>query len=314
MERARAETALRESEERLRQFGEASQDVLWIRGVEELQWTYLTPAFEVIYGLSREEALSGDSYRNWTDLILPEDRAHALSMIDQVRAGEQVTFDYRIRRPSDGAVRWMRDTDFPIRDASGAVTLIGGIGHDATELREAQAQLEALIEGMPQLIWRAVDGGKWTWASPQWTAFTGQPEEDSHQSGWLDCVHPDDRQAALNAWSRAVETGGFHIEYRLRHREGDYCWFSTRSTPVRDKAGAIIEWLGTSTDIHRLRQLQERQSVLVAELQHRTRNLIGVVRSLANSTLDNAVLSMISGIASSIVWPRYRVCRVYCLI
>lgn len=51
--RARVELGLQDSEKRLRQFGEASSDVLWIRHAETLRWTYLTPAFETIYGLER---------------------------------------------------------------------------------------------------------------------------------------------------------------------------------------------------------------------------------------------------------------------
>jgi PAS domain S-box-containing protein len=184
-QRKKAEEALRESEERLRQFGEASQDALWIRDVETLQWTYLTPAFEAIYGISRAEALSGDNYRNWVDLIVPEDREYATEMIRRVRQGEHVTFEYRVRRPIDGEVRWLRNTDFPITDEHGKVILIGGIGHDATELHEAELRFRSLLEGIPQLVWRAVDGGHWTWASPQWTEFTGQAEADSHSLGWL---------------------------------------------------------------------------------------------------------------------------------
>lgn len=141
----RGADALRESEERLRQFGDASQDVLWIRDAETLQWTYLTPAFETIYGLSREEALSGDDYRSWLDLIVPEDREGAMASIERVRAGEQVAFEFRIRRPRDGTIRWMRNTDFPLPDAAGQVTRIGGIGSDITELREATERQEVLV-------------------------------------------------------------------------------------------------------------------------------------------------------------------------
>ena len=64
-------------------------------------------------------------------------------------------------------------------------------------------------------------------------------------------------------------------------------WFQTRATPVRDHA-RIIEWLGTSTDVHDLRELQERQKVLVAELQHRTRNLMGVVRAMGDKTVRSS--------------------------
>lgn len=142
-----------------------------------------------------------------------------------------------------------------------------------------------LVEGIPQLVWRAVDGGEWTWASPQWTGYTGQEEADYKDWGWLDAVHPDDQAKARETWSQAIEQGGFVVEYRLRrYSDGEYRWFQTRAAPVRDEAETIVEWLGTSTDVHDLRELQERQKVLVAELQHRTRNLMGVVRSMGDKT------------------------------
>jgi PAS domain S-box-containing protein len=137
--------ALRESETRLRQFGEASQDVLWIRDAKTLDWTYLTPAFETIYGARREEALAGDNFRNWTQLILPEDRDQAVANIERVRAGERVTFEYRIRRPVDGEVRWLRNTDFPICDDAGRVERIGGIGQDVTDLKANAGRMEIMV-------------------------------------------------------------------------------------------------------------------------------------------------------------------------
>jgi len=284
-DRMRTETALRVSEERLRQFGEASQDVLWIRDVETLQWEYLTPAFEPIYGLSRDEALSGNNFRNWVDLIYPEDRKHAVDCIKRVRNGEHVTFEYRIRRPADGAIRWLRNTDFPIRDNDGEITLIGGVGHDMTELREAENRLKVLLEGIPQLVWRAVGEGDWTWSSPQWSEHTSLSPEESTGYGWLNAFHPDDQEAARRAWKEAAGKGRFEVEARIcRAAAHEYRWFQTRALPVHDECGAILEWLGTSTDVHDMRELQERQHVLVAELQHRTRNLMGVVRSMSDKT------------------------------
>jgi PAS domain S-box-containing protein len=286
----RSVEALRISEERLRQFGEASQDVLWIRDAETFQWEYLTPAFEKIYGLDRQAACHGDNLAGWLALVLPEDRGHAADSLQRVREGESVTFEYRIRRPLDGHIRWLRNTEFPIQDKSGKVVRVGGIGHDITELKLAENALaaaelrqRALLEGIPQLVWRAVDGGHWTWASPQWIDYTGQAEMDSHGVGWLMPVHPDDRDSAREKWSRAMETGGFEVEYRLRHAATQtYRWFHTRATPVRDQTGTITEWLGTSTDVNDLRSLQDRQTVLVAELQHRTRNIMGMIRALAD--------------------------------
>ena len=128
---------------------------------------------------------------------MPEDRDHAVSSTTRVSAGEQVIFDYRIRRPVDGEVRWLRNTDFPLRDETGRVVRIGGVGHDITELKGIQAamtaselRLRTLTEGIPQLVWRSCNRGLWTWCSPQWTALTGQAQDASHGWGYCRIILP----------------------------------------------------------------------------------------------------------------------------
>jgi len=153
-------------------------------------------------------------------------------------------------------------------------------------LEQSERRFRTLIEGIPQLVWRAIDGGKWTWSSPQWSAYTGQSEEQARVMGWLRAFHPDDRDAAHAAWERATATGEFDVEARVFHAaESRYRHFRTRALPVRDDVGRIVEWLGTCTDVDDTLQLQQRQTVLVAELQHRTRNLMAVVRSITARTV-----------------------------
>ncbi|WCS28288.1 PAS domain-containing protein [Methylobacterium sp. NMS14P] len=164
---------------------------------------------------------------------------------------------------------------------------------DITERKRAEERqvaserrLLALVEGIPQLVWRAAEDGQWTWVSPQWSAYTGQTEAQSRNHGWLDAMHPDDRAAAVEAWRTATRTGLLQMEGRLRGAaSGGYRWFQMRAMPVRGERGEVVEWLGTSTDIDDLRRMQEQQRVLVAELQHRTRNLLGVVHSIAQQTV-----------------------------
>ncbi|GJD78812.1 CheR family methyltransferase [Methylobacterium gregans] len=160
----------------------------------------------------------------------------------------------------------------------------------AEERQQAsERRLRALVEGMPQLVWRAADGGRWLWTSPQWCAYTGLTEAESREHGWLKALHPDDRTSVLARWREAESAGLFAIESRICQSEtGHYRWFKMRATPVRDERGTIAEWLGTSTDIDDLRQLQEQQEVMVNELQHRTRNLITVVRSIAQQTMTSS--------------------------
>ena len=154
-------------------------------------------------------------------------------------------------------------------------------------LRASERRQRALIEGVSQLVWRAAESGHWTWSSPQWSVYTGLSESESRGLGWLKALHPDDRAAALAAWRDAQGSGRLEIEGRIHHAAEDrYRWFQVRAMPLRDEEGRVTEWLGTSTDIDDLRKLQARQDVMVAELQHRTRNLIAVVRSIAQQTMD----------------------------
>ncbi|MBB5279172.1 PAS domain S-box-containing protein [Pacificimonas flava] len=155
------------------------------------------------------------------------------------------------------------------------------------ELREARDRLATLVEGAPHLVWRAVHNGFWTWCGPQWTAFTGQDSNDCRAFGWLDPVHPEDRGPVRAKWAAAANGGVLNVQFRLRNQDtGEYRWFQTRAAPVRDEHGGVLEWLGTCTDIHELKDLQGRQHLLVAELQHRVRNMLSVVRSVFTRTVE----------------------------
>lgn len=284
-----AADALRESEERFRSFADASEDVMWIVDAETRRLEYVSPAFEQVWGEPREAIMADLGL--WAERIYPDDLPHPGEGIEALLAGRNYTAEYRIQR-RDGTTRYIRDTGFPIFDNDGRVCRVAGVAQDLTERRnaeraviESELRLRTLMEGIPQLVWRSRDEGRWTWSSPQWQDFTGQTQEGSHGLGWLEAVHPDDRDATMRAWKAARARGMLDIEYRVRRAsDGAYLWHHTRSVPVRDEAGRILEWLGTTTDVEELKELQERQAVLVAELQHRTRNLMGVVRSMSDKT------------------------------
>jgi PAS domain S-box-containing protein len=143
--RARAETALRDSEERFRQFAEASTDVIWIRDAKTLQLEYWSPSFEQGFGDKWDHALGADNLRDWLEIIVPEDRELAADTIARVQSGEHVTFNYRLMRPSDGEIRWTRSNIFPLLDRAGRVQRIGGICRDTTAEKTAADRMEVMV-------------------------------------------------------------------------------------------------------------------------------------------------------------------------
>jgi two-component sensor histidine kinase len=80
----------------------------------------------------------------------------------------------------------------------------------------------------------------------------------------------------------------YEIEVRNRRHDGEYRWFLTRASPIRDAAGRITAWFGSTTDIHDRKLAEERQHILAAELSHRVRNLLTVIQVVADRTADRA--------------------------
>jgi PAS domain S-box-containing protein len=144
-ERAKAEEALNASEERFREFAAASSDVLWIRDAHTMQFNFVSAAFSEVYGAPMQEAVGGNDLKRWAKLIEPEDRGPVFGALRRVRAGDRVVHEFRIRRPSDGQVRWIRDTAFPLLGSGNTVEYIGGIEQDYTDEKEASDRLQVLI-------------------------------------------------------------------------------------------------------------------------------------------------------------------------
>jgi PAS domain S-box-containing protein len=134
-----AEADLRESEQRFRLMAETIQDVFWIASKEIGKTLYVSLAFEQIWGRTREE-LYGNP-QAFVDAIHPEDRERVRSEVYAGhRQGIPWSHEYRIIKP-DGAVCWIRDRGFPVRDDQGRVTLFTGVATDITEHKALEAQL-----------------------------------------------------------------------------------------------------------------------------------------------------------------------------
>lgn len=232
----------------------------------------------------------------WLDTVHPVDASAALAAWQNaVASGTPFERELRLT-DSRGDGHWFLLRAEPLRNENGQILEWFGTGTDINErrvagdaLQQSELRFRTLIEGMPQLVWRAVGKGFWTWSSPQWTAYTGQSDMESRAMGWLQVFHPDDREAATDAWDRAQQSGLLEIEGRIFNAsESRYRHFRTRALPVRDAGGDITEWLGTSTDVDDITQLQHEQGVLVGELQHRTRNLMDIVQAIISRTLKRS--------------------------
>ncbi len=239
--------------------------------------TWPSPQWVIYTGLPADRSLGF----GWLDAIHPDDRQLTLDAWSDASASGEYLVEHRIRRGQDDSYRWhqtraARLTDWPVPDMDwvGSSADIDELYRLRQQVAEAEQHLRVFVEGVPQLLWRSCDKGNWTWSSPQWLAFTGQTQEQSHVCGWLEAVHPDDRDAAVAAWEAAMPLGNLDVEFRvLRAQDGAYLWHRTRSIPSRDGSGRIVEWLGSTTDVQDLKALQEHQQVLLGDLRRHAQEL-----------------------------------------
>ncbi len=131
-------------------------------------------------------------------------------------------------------------------------------------LRDSERRFRQLTESLPQLVWTCNAQGACDYFSPQWIEYTGVPESEQLGFGWLNAVHPEDRDRFFGSWSASVREGvPFHGESRLLRRDGEYRWFDARGTPLRDSDNRIVKWFGASTDVTERKQIEADQSFLL---------------------------------------------------
>jgi PAS domain S-box-containing protein len=135
------------------------------------------------------------------------------------------------------------------------------------ELVGKNQELDAIIHTAPDIIFSRKADGSRDYISDRFYDFTGASPGSANGFGWLDYVHPEDKQKAMADWLLCVESGAnYEAEYRLQSKDGAYRWFRARALPIRDD-GKIVKWYGTCSDIQDSKLLEQSIRDNAAELE-----------------------------------------------
>ncbi len=158
------------------------------------------------------------------------------------------------------------------------------------QVEESAEKMGIMFEAIPQMAWQAQPDGTITYFNNKWYEFTGSNFTEL-QYGWVNYLHPDDREFTNTSWNHSLTTGDtYELEYRwLRASDNTYRWMLGRAKPVKNTNGDIILWVGTCTDIHDQKQTY-------AELDNKNQELIKV-----NELLDTFVYTAAHDLKSPVI-------------
>jgi PAS domain S-box-containing protein len=277
------EIALRHSENRLHSLIEATSDLIFRMNP---QGTLM----EQLGGNSLFGEVRGES--DWiASFVAPIDQGRVRAAVTEaITQRTPIEIEHRYLRP-DGEIGWLHSRAVAVFDEARTVTEWFGMATDITNRRLAERQLAhgaQMLRVASEIgkvgLWDwNVETGELIWSDEHYRMAGYEPGEVQPTFDmWADRVHPDDRIRVNAAVDAAMESGEEYVsEYRIRQPEGEVVWLSARGRFLYDEQGKPVRMLGAVIDTTQRRREEEWQKLLVAELQHRVRNLIGMVRSVA---------------------------------
>ncbi|HET6428126.1 MAG TPA: CHASE domain-containing protein [Phycisphaerae bacterium] len=247
------------------------------RGLHDNPLIYANPSFERITGYTVAESVGRDCRFLQDDDRDQPDLENIRAALREGRSCRALLRNYR----KDGTMFWNELSIAPVQDESGKVTHYVATMADVTEqmraeeeIREARRKYEALVQNIPQAVYSIQAG------PPPKVAFLSERVKElagldppwfyDNPDGWVECVHPEDRDRVRHLKDEAARKGeGAVLEYRLVHaRTGEVRHVLDHSTAIKDDAGNVVRFDGTVTDITRQRKAEEDRRQLEAQVQH----------------------------------------------
>ena len=256
-DRKQMEAELRDRNALLNSILESTPDFIVVKD-REGRHVALNSNLANFLGKAIEEIIGKDDLE-----LLPPDTARAIMAKDRQLMAAGITESYEEDVSQGETTATFFTTKAPWRDAKGNILGIIAITRDISDRKQAEDAIKkseeryrSLIAATSQIVWTADAEGRCP-DTPTLRAYTGQSEAEVVGFGWLDAVHPEDRERTAQVWMEAAQTNSLYdMELRLCGADGNYRYFQARGVPILNEDGSLREWIGTCTDIHDRKQAE----------------------------------------------------------
>jgi len=226
--------------------------------------------------------------RRVAEVLGPGSYEQAKPAIDAVLAGKAQRFELAVRM-KDGSERTNLVTYAPRRDGKGNLDGFYSAAIDITQqkiveraLAERTQQYQTIGESIPYGVWICDAQGMLRYISQSFLDMVGMTAAEAYEFGWADKLAPGTAEPTLEAWKECLRTGcDWTWEHHFVNRDGGLTYVLSLGRPIRNPEGAITSWAGLNLDITERKKEEERAKVISAELDHRVKNILATIGSIA---------------------------------
>jgi PAS domain S-box-containing protein len=145
--------------------------------------------------------------------------------------------------------------------------LIVAMVEDITPLRESEERFRLVANAAPVMLWMSDPDSLCTYVNRRWLDFTGRTMEVELGNGWVESVHPEDRQRCTEIYTQAFDRREpYTIEYRLRRHDGEYRWIFDSAVPRFNQDGSFAGYICSAVDVTDRKRVEEALSSLGGRL------------------------------------------------
>lgn len=281
--KVRARKKVETAEERARLAAEIGEIAMWDLNLQNKKLIYSDNILD-IFGFEKNKKIIHQDIRS---RILPEDDYIVVNAFEKALKTSIYKYEARILKV-DNSISWIKVHGKIFYDENKDPAKMVGTVMDITDEKNSQqtlmkneAKFRLLADSMPQLIWTSDTLGNLNYFNETFYSYSGLSKEEIDKNGWLQIVHPDDREENVKLWVESVKTGhDFLFIHRFRRSDGQYRWQLSRAIAQLDESGKVQMWVGTSTDIEEQKnftnQLEEQIIDRTTQLELTNRDLVNM--------------------------------------
>lgn len=182
----------------------------------------------------------------------------------------------------------------PLRNENGEIYGILNMALDVTEmvksknlLRESESHFRQMADLMPNKVTNTDAEGNFVYFNQNWINFTGLSSDQLKDLGWSGFIHPEEKTEYVHRWQNSLKTGNnFEMELRLLDKNGEYQWHLSRAEAVKDETGKVQMWIGSNTEIQKLKEEEKRKEDFLKMVSHELKTPVTSIKGYVQLLLS----------------------------